>query len=83
MSSEAGGSTGDRGATAAAWRLAVDDNGRGFDFYGRFSLDELDQARRGPLVIKQRVRGMGGTLALASTRGHGSRLEVTVPRKTR
>jgi signal transduction histidine kinase len=65
---------------ADAWRLTVDDDGRGFEFEGRFTLDELDRARRGPLVIKQRVRGMGGSLTLDSSPGRGTRLEVTVPR---
>ena len=71
------------GATADQWRLAVDDNGGGFDFEGRLSMEDLDRARRGPLVIKQRVRGLGGALTIASSPGSGARLEISVPRRTR
>jgi signal transduction histidine kinase len=67
----------------ACWRLTVDDDGRGFEFAGRFSLDELDAARRGPVVIKERVRGLGGALVLDSAPGRGTRLEVDVPRSAR
>jgi signal transduction histidine kinase len=65
------------------WRLTVDDDGRGFEFAGRYSLDELDAARRGPVVIKERVRGLGGTLVVDSAPGRGTRLEVDVPRSAR
>jgi signal transduction histidine kinase len=60
--------------------LTVDDDGRGFEFEGRYTLDELDDARRGPLVIKERVRQLGGTLVLDSAPGRGSRLEIAIPR---
>jgi signal transduction histidine kinase len=65
------------------WALTVDDDGDGFEFEGRHSLDDLDTARRGPLVIKERVRVIGGTLTVDSSRGRGSRLEVAVPRNAR
>jgi signal transduction histidine kinase len=65
------------------WRLTVDDDGRGFEFAGRHTLDELDAARRGPLVIKERVRGLGGALTIDSTPGRGARVEVDVPRSAR
>jgi signal transduction histidine kinase len=61
--------------------LTIDDDGRGFDFEGRQNLDELDAARRGPVIIKERVRLAGGVLVLHSTPGRGARLEVTVPRR--
>jgi signal transduction histidine kinase len=60
--------------------LTVDDDGRGFGFEGRYTLDELDEARRGPLVIKERVRQLGGTMILESAPGRGSRLEISIPR---
>jgi signal transduction histidine kinase len=60
--------------------LTIDDDGHGFDFAGRQTLDELDSLRRGPLVIKERVRLAGGTLVLDSAPGRGSRLEVSIPR---
>ncbi len=61
------------------WRLVVDDDGRGFPFSGRLTQSELDSARRGPLVIKERVRSIGGELTVESTPGGGARLEVTLP----
>ena len=71
------------GAEGDHWRLTVDDDGQGFDFAGRYSLDQLDAERRGPVVIKERVRGLGGTLTVDSAPGCGTRLEVEVPRSPR
>ena len=69
------------GAQNGCWNLVIDDDGRGFPFAGRFSLTELDEFRRGPTVIKERVRAVGGELVVESTPGRGSRLEITVPQK--
>lgn len=60
------------------WKLVIEDDGRGFDFSGRLSQAELDALRKGPTVIKERVRSIGGELAVESTPGHGARLEITV-----
>ncbi|MCL5006271.1 MAG: sensor histidine kinase [Acidobacteria bacterium] len=62
-------------------RLVVDDDGKGFDFSGRLALAELDTARRGPIVIKERVRSIGGELVVESLPGKGSRLEITLPQR--
>jgi signal transduction histidine kinase len=59
--------------------LVVDDNGEGFSFVGRFSSEELDRLRIGPISIKERVRGIGGSLTIESTPGHGARVTVEVP----
>jgi signal transduction histidine kinase len=59
--------------------LVVDDNGRGFSFAGRFTSDELDRLRLGPISIKERTRSIGGVLTVESTPGHGARLTVEVP----
>jgi len=59
--------------------LVVDDNGDGFSFAGRFTGDELDRLRLGPISIKERTRSMGGVLTVESTPGHGSRLTVEIP----
>jgi signal transduction histidine kinase len=59
--------------------LVVDDNGEGFSFAGRFTGDELDRLRLGPISIKERTRSMGGVLTVESTPGHGARLIVEVP----
>jgi signal transduction histidine kinase len=63
------------------WKLTVEDDGRGFDFSGRLSQAELEEAQRGPLVIKERVRLIDGELTIESTPGQGSRLEITVPQQ--
>lgn len=59
--------------------LSVDDNGRGYEFSGRFGLDELDVLQMGPRSVKQRVRSLGGSLSLESNPGHGSNLHIVVP----
>jgi len=64
-----------------AWQLAIDDNGRGFDFEGALDHEALDAQRRGPVIIKERVRSIGGRLTIHSQPGFGARLEVTIPRK--
>ncbi len=59
--------------------LVVDDNGEGFSFAGRFTGDELDRLRLGPISIKERTRTLGGVLTVESNPGHGARLTVEVP----
>jgi signal transduction histidine kinase len=59
--------------------LVVDDNGRGFSFSGRYSSEELDRLRLGPISIKERTRGVGGTLTVESNPGHGARLTIDIP----
>jgi len=61
------------------WMLEVDDNGRGFDFSGRLDHAELEAARKGPLVIKERARSIGAEVAVESDPGRGARLEIIVP----
>jgi signal transduction histidine kinase len=63
------------------YRLVIDDDGRGFGFHGRLSHEELDRERKGPRVIKERVRLLGGSLSVRS-RSDGARLEISVPRRT-
>jgi signal transduction histidine kinase len=59
--------------------LVVDDNGEGFSFAGRFTGDELDRLRLGPISIKERTRTVGGVLTVESNPGHGARLIVEIP----
>jgi signal transduction histidine kinase len=59
--------------------LVVDDNGEGFSFAGRFTGDELDRLRLGPISIKERTRSVGGVLTVESSPGHGARLTIEVP----
>jgi len=63
------------------WSIIVDDDGRGFDFTGTLTHEALERARKGPRVIKERVRLLGGSLAIESTPGAGARLEIALPRE--
>ena len=58
------------------WALSIDDDGNGFGFAGRLDLAGLDAERKGPLVIKERVRSAGGRLTIESQPGRGARLEI-------
>jgi signal transduction histidine kinase len=60
-------------------QLTVEDDGRGFKFSGSLSEAELEAAGQGPLVIRERVRLLGGELTVESNPGHGARLEVCIP----
>jgi signal transduction histidine kinase len=65
------------------WKLVIDDDGRGFDFTGRLMQPELDAARKGPVVIKERVRAVSGELVVESRPGRGARLEITIQPRAR
>ena len=65
------------------WTLEIDDDGRGFPFEGRLAHAELDARHSGPVIIKERVRAIGGHLAIESKPGRGARLEVLVPQEAR
>jgi signal transduction histidine kinase len=59
--------------------VTVEDNGGGFPFSGRFSLDELELLRLGPVSIKRRVRMLSGKLTIESKPGQGAKLEIRLP----
>jgi signal transduction histidine kinase len=61
------------------WRLAIEDDGRGFAFSGRISEAELDTCGQAPAVIRERVRLIQGELTIESIPGRGSRIEIRVP----
>ena len=61
------------------WLLTVEDNGRGFPFSGRFSLAELEEMGKVPMVIRERVRLIEGELTIESNPGRGAKLEISVP----
>jgi signal transduction histidine kinase len=61
--------------------LTIEDDGRGFEFSGKISHGQLKHSRRGPLVIKERVRAIGGELSIESNPGQGARLEIIFPRQ--
>jgi signal transduction histidine kinase len=61
------------------WRLVVEDDGAGFGFSGRRTLDELTRTHTGPATIMERVRLLNGQLFVDSFPTRGARLEVVVP----
>jgi signal transduction histidine kinase len=56
--------------------IGVEDNGGGFPFSGRYTLDELELLRLGPMSIKRRVRTLGGEMTLDSKPGQGAGLKI-------
>ncbi len=61
------------------YKLLIADDGLGFGFRGLATQTQLDAAHRGPSVIKERVRLIGGELTIDSSPEHGARLEITIP----
>lgn len=63
-------------------RIEVNDDGRGFDFSGRHDQDALEAMRKGPRVVQERLRALGGQLEIESYPGKGSRLKITLPQRS-
>ena len=61
--------------------MSIDDDGRGFSFHGIYTLEELNEQKRGPVTLKERVASLGGTLMLYSTE-EGARIEIRIPRQS-
>jgi signal transduction histidine kinase len=59
-------------------RITVTDNGLGFPFRGHYTLPTLISLQLGPVMLKDRVASLGGTLALDSTAA-GSCLVICLP----
>ena len=59
--------------------VAVSDNGRGFPFEGDYDQAKLDALQLGPVMLKERVKALGGSLAIHSTPA-GARLDILLPR---
>jgi signal transduction histidine kinase len=68
------------GSGKDSWNLAVEDDGKGFSFSGRYNQQRMDEEGKGPMIIKERVHLIAGELTVESNPGQGTRLEVTVPR---
>jgi signal transduction histidine kinase len=62
--------------------VAVTDNGRGFPFEGDYDHARLDALRLGPVMLKERVKALGGTVAIRSTPA-GAHLDISLPRSLR
>lgn len=69
------------GRENGSWKLTIADDGTGFGFDGRLTHQELVNSARGPAIIKERVRNLGGELYLESHPGEGARIEITIPQK--
>lgn len=68
------------GSSPSQWSLTMEDDGKGFAFSGRMTQDELERLGKGPMIIKERVRLIAGTLTVESSPGTGTRLEIKVPK---
>lgn len=58
-------------------QVTVQDNGRGFPFHGTYDLATLDDLKRGPVTLKERVASLNGDLRLQSS-PDGTRLDITL-----
>lgn len=63
-------------ARNSGWVLAVEDDGRGFEFEGRLTGRALDAWPGRPVVICERARTIAGEVTVASARGRGATVEV-------
>jgi signal transduction histidine kinase len=68
------------GSSPGKWSLTLEDDGKGFSFAGRYNQDQMEEAGKGPMIIKERVRLIAGELTVESNPGQGTRLEISVPR---
>ena len=68
------------GANGKQWQLTIEDDGKGFSFAGSLTQEQMEEMGKGPMIIKERVRLIGGELTVESNPGQGSRLEIIVPR---
>jgi signal transduction histidine kinase len=61
-----------------ALRVTVSDEGQGFAFEGRMEHAELAERNVGPVMLRQRIAALGGSLAIESSKS-GARLEIILP----
>ena len=59
-------------------QIEVSDNGTGFPFQGRLTLDEMRLLGNGPTVLAERVSSLNGNLIVDSTES-GATVRMTVP----
>lgn len=58
--------------------IAVADDGCGFPFQGHYDLAALTYLQLGPMMLRERIVSLGGSLSLDST-ADGARLDIMVP----
>jgi signal transduction histidine kinase len=61
------------------WKLCITDDGRGFGFTGRLSPADIEASSVCPLMIKERVRSIGGELSIESVQGSGASMQILIP----
>jgi len=66
------------GAEDGQVQIVVSDDGRGFPFQGEYDHATLTALQLGPVILKERVESVGGTLAIHST-PTGARLDIKLP----
>lgn len=59
--------------------VLVTDNGRGFPFVGEYDHHTLVSLGLGPVMLKERVKSLGGSIGIRSTPA-GARLDIRIPR---
>ncbi len=59
-------------------RIVVADNGTGFPFHGTYDHAALTDMNLGPVMLKERIASVGGSLSINSTES-GASLEITLP----
>jgi signal transduction histidine kinase len=65
--------------TGQTLRVVVEDNGRGFPFIGTFDFQTLLEQRLGPVLLKDRVQRLHGTMNIRSA-PTGVGLDIRIPR---
>jgi signal transduction histidine kinase len=58
--------------------IEVTDNGAGFPFHGRVTLDQLRETGTGPMVLAERVSSLNGTMTVDSTES-GATVSISIP----
>ena len=58
--------------------IEVSDNGSGFPFHGRLTLEEMRQSGSGPTMLAERISSLNGNITVDSTES-GSVVTMTVP----
>jgi signal transduction histidine kinase len=67
-------------ANPTQWSLTMEDDGKGFPFSGRLTQEDLEKIGKGPMIIKERVHLIAGSLTVESNPGAGTKLEIKVPK---